>query len=299
MSIRLFVAASLVTASALDVRADDKRAADVAKQKEATTANLRTAGGDKSTFVETDDLIVHTTAAEAKTKATAVSLQKTYTTAAKALQLGLESPWPGKLTVIALADRKLFAGFIRDVEKRRLDNADATSIQISGSTPTVVQGVALGDKPTDTQLTADAAATVATALLMSRVASMSETADNPLPQWLRVGFGKAAANRAQGPMNVGAVRTKARGLLTKGKAGPFKVADLWAETTPKDADTLGAGVVDYMAFGPDAAKFPAFVQGFRPTDENPNPTAETALTAAGWKADALDASWKKWLVTGK
>ena len=297
MRYRLSVVA--VVLSVVVLRADEKRDAEAAKQKETATANLKVAGVGTATFAGTEDLLVFTPSTEAKTKATAATLQKTYSTASKALDIGKDAPWAGKLTVVVLPDRKSFGAYVRDLERRRLDSGDASSIVVRGATPTVVQGVTLGEKPTEAQVTADTAASVATALLLTRVASASGENDTRLPQWLRTGFGRAAATRAEGPTKASVLRTKAKGLFTKGKVVAFKVADLWGETPPKDLDTLATGVVDYLAFGPDAAKFPAFVQAFRPTEENQNPTAESAVTAAGWKADVLDANWKKWLVTGK
>jgi hypothetical protein len=61
-----------------------------------------------------------------------------------------------------------------------------------------------------------------------------------------------------------------------------------------EAAILQWSLVDFLAYGPEAAKFPKLVNGFKPDDGQPMKTFAQALEAAEMTADKLDKSWREW-----
>ena len=119
------------------------------------------------------------------------------------------------------------------------------------------------------------------------------------PDWVRTGFSRVTSMRAEG---VGtrrylAYKQQARTqVLGKGKPAP--IADVWGGRS-KESEVLAVSLMEYLAYGPGAAKFESFLNGFKPSESVPTPTHTQAFEAAGWKEPQLDAVWKKWVATGK
>ena len=89
---------------------------------------------------------------------------------------------------------------------------------------------------------------------------------------------------------------KERNLAAKW-AGKYTAKDVWAGTLDgEEAAVLNASVVDFLAYGPDSAKFAKFVIGFKPTDGQEKAAATQALEAAGLIAEKVDARWRVWVI---
>ena len=281
--------------------AQDKpdKSADVKLQKAAATEKLTKASLLKTTLVETNDLIVYTTWPEAKAKTLAATVQKVYESTFKTLKFEpADSPWPGKLTVFFLPERKEFASFVRLVEQRRPDAADTTSVQIRSKEPYILVGLETDSKFTEADMAGEAGAAVAEALLNTKAGVTAGAAT--LPTWITTGFGKLMVLKMEG--NAGkltAFRTKVRALGAKGKAATFKASDAWAESRTKETETVTVSVVEFLLFGPDPMKFTKVLSGFKPSEERPTPTLEQALEVADYKPDTLDTAWKTWLAKVK
>ena len=274
-----------------DKAKDDAEA--IKKQKAAAAENLKTVKITKPTLVETDGLLVYAEMTEEKLKPIAEAAQKAIERGLKDLKYGeKDRKWSGKLTVYVLADRtKEYTPFVKLVEQRsgKLDADEMQTHTLKGQ-PHVAVTAAPGAKTADADLKAEAMAAVV-AVLVDQKAGAS------VPTWIHTGMGKAISYRAESSGRLlEAHRTKVKGVITKAKAGTFKASDIWGDTKPKDAETLTVSLAEYLLYGASAEALEKFLGGFRATDERQEPNVSTALEAAGWKADDLDAAWKKWVL---
>lgn len=266
--------------------------AEVKAQKAAAVENMKRAGVDKPATVETTSLLVYSSLTEAKTKPIADTAQKAFDAAKKALKVDdKDKPWAGKLTVYVLADRKEYAAFVRLVESRKPEADETWAVQVRGAEPYA----AIGAK-TETALAGEAAAGVAVALLDQKAGAGSATFT--LPSWLHTGFGRAIAVR-QSPRALDDHRAKVKALFAKNKLGTFAAAQVWGAEKLKDADTYATSLVEYLVFGTDGDKFAKFLGGYKPGENQQEPTTANALEAANWTPEALDLAWKTWVVKGK
>jgi len=291
-SLCLGVCALLPTAAGAD------RAGEVKKQKVAAEANGRKAGLVGLTHVETDDLRVYAAVPDGKAKPLAEALQKTFELGRTTLKFAPdEKSWPGKLTAFVLTDPVQFTNYVRLVEQRRPDKGVAYAINVRGDQPYVISSVEPGGRATDAELTAEAAAVVGAAVLTRKAGPGAD-----VPEWLALGFGRAAAVRADGnPTRLAAYRSRARAAVlgTKTKPAGARPIDVWGGLKTKDSPVIAASFVEYLAFGPEAEKFPKFVTAFKPGDNMLTPTPEAALADAGWKPEALEIGWKQWVAKQK
>ena len=265
----------------------DETADKIAAQKKTAEANwAQLEGGELGTAETTHLLLFAPKAMEKRLKELGISLEKHYATARKALDFDAKrEPWEGKLTVYLLADREQFTAFIRRIERRRLEAEEAGSYSVDQDPAHVAASPPRSkiDPPVEIQ----AAEQIASALLARRAGKQVE-----VPAWVVAGFGRATVWRSN-PTAYGKERSQAAGLVGKNKSTAM---DVWGNTlAATDATLLRASLVDYMAYGSYAAKFPAFIEGFRPEENQTNRTTAQALEAAGITAGRLDQTWRNWL----
>jgi hypothetical protein len=290
MPARLLLAFALLCALPSCAARADERSDAIAAQKAAALTNLKKLDAANPIIHETEDLFVCGTAAADKAKALADHLQKHYTATAKALKFEAnEGPWKGKLAIYVFPDRKLYASFVRTVQQRRPEAEETSSSEVRSDQPHVAvtaEPVAAGGA-----LEAEAARQVAAALL-SRRASPAE-----LPEWFKTAFARAVQMRTD-PKLAGNDRIKVRQLLAR-RMNPVKPSDGWMGSEEKERPFIAASVVEYLVFGPESAKFPMLLAGFRASEENVSPNMDTALKAAGLTPEGLDKAWRKWVQSGK
>jgi hypothetical protein len=277
--------------------ARDDRAAEVKKEKAVVEANLTMAGLGKLSQAETDDLLVYATVPEAKVKALGDGAQKSFRLACATLKFGPdEKLWPGKLSLVVLTDPQQFTTYVRLVEQRRPDKGVYYSMDLRSDVPAVIDSVDAGEKATDAEIRADAATIVAAALLAKKAGT-----GTPLPEWLLLGFGRTIAVRSEGGPKLSAYRTKVKAAVLGSKAQPIpaRVSDVWNGQKGKDSDLVSASLAEYLAFGPEAEKFPKLLSALKPSDTQPMPTVATALTNLEWTSDALEIGWKQWVAKQK
>jgi hypothetical protein len=288
---RLLLAA-LALAAGSAAAADER--ADAAKEQKATAeANLKQANLTAA-HVETDDLLVYATLPEEKAKPLAAAAQKAHATAVKALKV--EAPdklWPGKLTLYVFTEPRQYRVFALLALKQSVRNQETYRFDVRGDTPAVLDGLTAGEKPTAEQLVTDAA-TLTAAAVLSRQAGAGAV----VPEWLLLGFGKAAYLRSEGnATRLAAQKGRVRSYYTKTRGAAFTLkalADGEGET-----DLVGFSLAEYLAFGPEAAKFPTLLGALKPSDDVPMPTVESALGAVDWKWDAMENAWRKWVTSGR
>jgi hypothetical protein len=266
--------------------AADDTAATVAAQKKKAQANWEAIEAGPAATLETKHLLLYAPRSmEKRLKAAGALLEKHYELAGSALGIDpKEGPWPGKLAVYLFPEREQFGAFVRRVEKKRLLPEQATAFSLEGDD---LHAAALASKSRGAlPLEGQAGAALAEALLVRKAGK-----DTPLPAWLVTGFGRATYYRAA-PTDraVQADRRQARNLSRT--RGP---ADVWGDKLdPDEAGALRGSLADFLAYGPGAPKFPAFVAGFKPEENMLPKTTAQALDAAGLQPDRVTASWKRW-----
>ncbi|QJW94268.1 hypothetical protein [Frigoriglobus tundricola] len=296
VALALLAAIAICSPGAGVAQDKDKDKEQATKAKAAAVENLKKIKITKPTVIETDNFIVAGSIPEAKAKALGAVLEKTLPVARKAAKYDdKESPWKGKLTVYLLPDSEEFKPFLRRVLQAPVDG---TYLDFRAEPPVVVDPGELPGKPTDADLYANTAARIAGELLRTR-----GTGTQVVPEWLRDGFGRVSVMRAEGTNSkrYAAYKVAAKNAVQGAKTGtPPAVADVWSGEKSAVTDVLANSFAEFLAFGPKAADFGKFLDGLRPTETVATPTVQNGFQAIGWKDDAaVDAAWKKWVLTGK
>jgi len=290
----ILLAATGVVALDISVSAQDAKANIAKQQKETVVANLKKSDLSAAIIAETDNFFVAGIMAEEKAKALGTVLEKMAPIARKGLQYETKDEvWKGKLAVYYLPEGRDFKSFVRSVI---MIKPEGVYYDVRSDTPFVVDPVEVTGKASEADLFSSAAADVAGAYLKARGATAN------IPEWLRIGFGRATSLRAEGLNSTRYQNFKKQAkLVANGSKGnpPAEIADLWGESKVANGEVLSASFVEYMAYGPGSANFLKLVYGFRP-DENGNaPSVAQAFEAAGWKdIPALEKAWQKWAGTG-
>ncbi len=266
-----------------------------AKQQAAAEANLKAA---KLTLGkgETDHLLLFAAYPDAKVHAMAATAEKTYMAATKVLKLK-DDDVTGKVAITAVPDAKAYKVFVLQALKRSPRPKEVSDLKLRGETPYVVFAPT-GGKPTADAVAAEAGELVASGLLSVKagIATGSE-----LPGWLEQGFGRAIGLHADGnAAKLTAHKAKVRALAGKTAGRAFQFTYVWGDAAGgAEFDTLATSFADYLAYGPGADKFAAFLGGFKPAEGNDSPGVDDAFRAADWKMNEVEAAWKRWAITGK
>lgn len=272
--------------------ADDKE--DAAKHKTLIDERAKKLKLKPHVIVETPDLLVCAWLPEAKAKTLAEGAQKAVATARENLKYGKkDSVYSGKLAVYAFADHADMKAFIRTIEQRRPEQ-DAYTLALRGATPHVAVSPDPGSKLIEADLSENAAAWSAAAVLNKKVGGTGT-----IPEWLQLGYGKACTLRSDTPAKQTAYRTKVKTLVTGKSKAPVWAKDLWNGSKVPERDLIAASFVEYLAFGPIAEKFVGFVRTAKGTPDDDKPMIDAAITGLETNADNLDAAWKQWVVKGK
>jgi len=286
------------------VRAQD-RAEEAKKQLAVVGAAWKQAELSKMNTSETADLIVVTSLPDAKVKSLALAGQKAYNLAWKTLQYEeTDKPWPGKLTIIYFDKRDDYTKYMRKVVLEKPSPKETARLMLRGTEPTVLVVLASDAKGTDDELFTEMVNAVSLALLKHKSGATAPSAGNfDLPDWLTFGFSRNILGRLEGQaVKLTAYRAKVRPIalarLPKGSA-VLTAQSLWTGERPKEFDAMAVSLVEYFAFGPENMRFTKLIIGFRPGENGEVPTTDKALELLELKWDALDKSWKSWIVKGK
>jgi hypothetical protein len=267
-----------------------------AGEKGPAIENLKKAGVAKPTAVETKNFVVAGALPEAKARALGAALEKTLAVARKAAKFDeKESPWKGgRLVVYFLPDSDQYQSFMRRVLQLRPEGAHA---DFRAEPSYLVDPVELPGKATEADQYAAAAARVAGELLKAK-----GTGTQRVPEWLREGFGRVSALRAEGTgsKRYQAYRAQAKAAVFGTRTGkPAAIADVWGGQKSPASDALANSLAEFVAFNPKV-DFDKFIGALRPGEGNQNPTAMSGFTALGWKDEAAaEAAWKRWVQTGR
>jgi hypothetical protein len=278
----------------------DERSDAISLQKAAAQKKLE-AARLKLTAVETEDLLLYVPVPADRIKAVAEPIQKGYTTAAKVLRYEKKvPPWTGKLAVFVVAGSRSYKDFILDALNQLPDSGEQATMDLRNDTPYLVVGFD-NEKGTESQIVGETSLQVAGVLLSRKAGVGRSSIPFSMPDWLRKGFGRAVLLRMDGSANrLMEHRGRVRSLYSRTRGLAFQTAVVWGDKTIPQSELLATSLVEYLTFGPAAEKFPAFLAGFRPQDENAAPpTTNAVLSGMEWKVEDLEAGWRKWVVTGK
>lgn len=289
---RLVLCFALSAALAVAHRADAQDKTDGAQARAAAVENLKKVKIDKPTVTESENFVVAGTMPEEKAKALAAVLERAYAVGRKGAQLGEKDfAWKGKLVVYYLPDAGEFKRLMRTVFQEQADGAYAN---FKLEPPALVDPADAPGKPTEADLYFNTAARVCGELVRAKGTGTQE-----VPGWLRDGFGRASAMRAEGTTakRYAAYKSAARAAVQRGA----KLDDVLSGTKTPAGDVPATSFAEFLAYGPRAADFGKLIDALRPSDENPTPTVQAqGFAALGWKdAAAAEAAWKRWVQTGK
>jgi hypothetical protein len=289
--------AAFVFGAPASAPAQDKEKELAAKARAAALENLKKCKIDKPTVVETDRFVVAGSIPEEKAKALGAVLEKTLTLARKTAKYeDKAASWKGKLTVYFLPDSDEFKAFMRRVLQTP---PEGIYVDLRAEPPLIVDPADLPGKPTDADLYTATAARVAGELLQAK-----GTGTQVIPTWLRDGFGRVSAMRAEGLTSKRylAYKTAAKAAILSPKGGKSPTLDdVWSEAKTPTSELLANSFAEFLAYGPKTNDFGKFIDALRPNETVPNPTVQQqGFEALGWKDQmAPYAAWGKWVAGGK
>jgi hypothetical protein len=280
----LFVAAALPTFFPQAAAAGAK-GNEVAEQRKAALVNWKRAfpKDESPPALETTHLLIFGRVPGKDLKEIAPTLEKQFDTAREALALDPKDLWPGKLTVFLVPDAKDYAAFIRRVEKRYPEEGELGSASVRKDPPHVVGGPPR--LAVDLAVEAEAGAQIANALLQKKFGTV-------IPSWVRTGFGRATVTQTAAKAARAAEHRRVLSAISKKKR---KAKDAWGPLDDDEASLIRGSVIEYLAYSGRTKKFLPFLEGFRPTEQRPEPTAEDALKATEIAPERLHLLWLKWL----
>jgi hypothetical protein len=275
------VVAALFVVLPTTAAADEPPDKVAAQKREAQSTWAQLEIGDFA-HAETPHLLVYAPKSfTGRLKEIGVQLEKAHAAATKSLQFKpMEDAWPGKLTVYLFADREHFASFIRRVMKRRVEADELGAYRVDDDLPLV--GAASSKAMTDPKVEVQAAQQIGEALLARKAGKNVE-----VPEWVVTGFGRATAVRA-------GLRPADTPVAAKLVAAGRKAADVWGGALSADeAGILRGSLIDYLAYGGGASKFPAFVAGFQPGANMAAVATDQAFAAAGINVERVEKGWRE------
>ncbi len=293
MSLRTRMAVSFALLAALTValgRADAQDKIDGTKAKAFALESLKKVKVEKPGVFESDNFVVVGTFADDKAKVLATVLEKAYAVGRKAAKLDdKDTAWKGKLVVYYLPDQTAFRALVRRAFEGTPDDGPYANFKFDP--PVLIDPAELPGKPTEADLFFNTAARVNGELLKAKGTGTQE-----VPAWLRDGFGRVTAMRAEGnnSKRYTAYKSAAKSALAKGA----KAEDVWSGAKN---DALSNSFAEFLAFGPKAADFGRVIDALKPSEEVQNPTLQSqGFAVLGWKDVAsAETAWKRWVQTGK
>lgn len=230
-------------------------------------------------------------AMEAKARDITASLEKHQDLAMKQMGFtGENPPWNGRILVLVLPEREHFAGFVRRVGKRSPQKDENSSYGYVDGIPHLAVGPPRG-KDAFTQ-EAEAAIKMGGAVLRARAGEKT-----PLPDWVPDGFGLAVHWRVLGGVNKNVQASRRKVMLASRNVKAL--SDFWTTADASVAPVLQASLMEYIAFGPHAAKVESFVKAFSPDDNGDSKSPEQAMETATIIPGQVMASWRNWFPAQK
>lgn len=281
------------------VAADDDEL--VKRQKEKAQANWkRVYENQPAVFVETESFLFYASKSfdREQLKEWGGTYDELLKETRKALVLdgeGKKPMWVGKLAIYLFEDRRDYNSFVRGVLKKRPQDVGTGAYSLRTE-----EAFVTATKPTSKD---EASIDVSTAeQLVTAIFQKFAGESNGIPEWFTQGFVTAtmwrAANTEALKKKAEAERKKALALLSKKGARSSK--DLFAGTiTGEELYLIRASLLEYLAFGPDAEKFPILVKAFKAEMPNAGPKPiDAVLATVKLYPEKLDRMWSNWVKAG-
>jgi len=269
---------------------DDKpdEAKRIAAQKKFLEDLKQSLDTPKAAVVETKNLLVFSTLPPEKNKAIGDAMEKQYALAMTALKFDdTDKNWEGKLGVLVLGDRGEYTVLMTKVEKRGVPEKGETAYS-KNSGDFLFVAVTTGRGEVGIDLERKAQIQLAISLLQRKAGATTQ-----FPLWVTDGFGRAVAFRAS-PQKNAVERGKMRSV-----AGKTKMNEIWGENWGDDTYLAATSFVDFLAFGPEKAKFVDFIKGLAPGENGKASPITGAFESAKIDAKKVEGAWKKWAASGK
>lgn len=288
---RFALVLALLTALSVALgRAEAQDKPDGAKAKAFALEALKKAKVEKPGVFESDNFVVVGTFPDAKAKALAGVLEKAHAVARKAAKFDdKDTAWKGKLVVFFMSDESAFRSIVRRGFEASPDEGPYANLKFDP--PVFIDPAEPNGKPVEADQFFNTAARVNGELLKGK-----GTGTQDVPAWLRDGFGRVTAMRAEGnnSKRYTAYKSAAKAAVSKGA----KAEDVWSGAKN---EALANSFAEFLAYGPKAADFGRVIDALKPSEEVQMPTLQTqGFAVLGWKDVAsAETAWKRWVLTGK
>jgi hypothetical protein len=226
-------------------------------------------------FKETDNFLIYSTGAEKDLESIATTAEEQFVVIKKKLQVGPKDElWPGKLVMHVFAERGQFTTFIRQTEKRRVDDEETGSYVHQAALSYITAGPPTRGMGNTLQVE-----------MVRQLASATISKKVKPPEWFVTGFGRSMAYRYD-PKQAAADRKKGAELVRMGKTAK----DVWTGTNLAydEAQVLNGILVDYLANGPAARYFPEIL------DNMGAETFDEVLKRVKLLPDQVAQGWRVW-----
>lgn len=282
----------------LELTAADDPAEVVKKQKEKAAAYCKRVLPD-GTFlhVETPNILLYGSKSlpEEKLKAWGDLLEEQLGLLRKAFALDdKKTLWPGKLAVFFFDEKRTFASFIRQIEQRRPESEELSSFLQEDDLAHIAACTTPGKQ--DPSIEAQVCEQLVTAVFNKVVGENSGVPGWVLPGLIQATVWRTAPNdlaRKQRDLD----RKKLAFLVTT-RRPPRSAKELWnGGLEGEELALLRGSIVEFLAYGPDAQKFPDFLKAFRP-EEGKTKSIDDGLAAVRSFQDKFDRGWANWVRAG-
>jgi hypothetical protein len=161
--------------------------------------------------------------------------------------------------------------------------------------PAILAIVANDPAKREAELIREPALAVGLGLLQQIVDTPTQSTE--LPDWITLGFRNVIQYKVEPGTASAAYRKQLKALVAKSVRNPKPPSawDVWAAQPPKDYEVLATGLTEYLLTGLADDQFNKFLRGFKGSEEQPNPNAETALGLISLDKEKLDTAWKAWI----
>jgi hypothetical protein len=259
----------------------------IQKQKEQLKNQLDKVKIPGVTILETPHFLLASTLEADKLRLMQAQLEKLVPVVRAPLGLPSgEMPWKGKLAICYLPEPRDFRTFVRENLQQQ---PERVHYSLESETPLLVtSGQAVG-ATTEADRQQVVLTQVAQAFLQAK------SPQSQLPFWLSGSFGRVCLRRADGLKSPRYTQYRKQ-VLQLIRENRLKPSDLLAQEPPERAEVLAESLVEFLAFGPDADKFPILLSSFRPAEDGQIPSAASVLERLGLSGMTLEERWRNWFL---
>jgi len=285
----LLLGSTLIASAVVQAPADPKLdPALIPKQKEQLRSYFTQVKIPNITVLETPHFFLASTLEENKLRPMTATLEKLVSVVRSPLGLAPgEVPWKGKLAICYLPEPRDFRTFVREILQQQPERVHYV---LDGDTPLLVtSGQAVG-AATEAERQQVVLTQVAQAFLQAKLPRAAQ-----LPFWLTGGFGRVCLWRAEGLKSPRYTQYRKQ-VVQLIRENRLKPSDLFSQELPErpGVRVLAESFVEFLAFGPQADKFPTLLSSLRPDENGQVPGVAAVLERLGLPLGPLEQEWRDW-----